>query len=428
MLSSASRTGMLASAGRAGLVDASTSFKLARPASLRRSLASHATNAAKPPTGILLMNMGGPSTSTTEEVGDFLSRLFHDRELIQLPFQSRLAPLIARRRTPKIVDQYNKIGGGSPILRWTRTQGKAMTELLDELHPETAPHKVYVAFRYARPLTEEALDEMAEDGVTRAVGFTQYPQYSCSTTGSNLNELYREIQRRKERGAPEGDISWSLIDRWPTHPLLVEAFTNRIQAVLDTYPEDKRHKVPIMFSAHSLPMQIVSGRGDPYPAEVAATVAAVMTRLKWSNPYRVTWQSQVGPAAWLGPQTSDTIKGWAKQGHKDAIVVPIAFTSDHIETLYEIDIELQEEAEEHGITLKRAESLNDEPTFIRAMAEICASHLSNLEGTPNRNNDRRGENVWTQGYTSKQMLLRCPGCVNAVCGEQKAFFGRTPQP
>jgi len=156
-----------------------------------------------------------------DEVGDFLSRLFHDRELIQLPWQSRLAPLIAARRTPKIKEQYAKIGGGSPILRWTKTQGEAMCKMLDELHPSTAPHKAYTAFRYARPLTEEALDEMAKDGVTRAVGFTQYPQYSCSTTGSSINELYREIQKRKQRGAPEGEIQWSLIDRWPTHEGLV---------------------------------------------------------------------------------------------------------------------------------------------------------------------------------------------------------------
>lgn len=188
----------------------------------RRSLAtisSSSSSSSRGPTAILMMNMGGPST--LDEVGDFLSRLFHDRELIQLPFQSRLAPLIAARRTPKIKEQYAKIGGGSPILRWTKTQGEEMCKMLDELNPETAPHKAYTAFRYARPLTEEALDQMAKDGVTRAVGFTQYPQYSCSTTGSSINELYREIQKRKQRGAPEGEIQWSLIDRWPTHEGLV---------------------------------------------------------------------------------------------------------------------------------------------------------------------------------------------------------------
>lgn len=381
---------------------------------------------SKPPTAVLMMNMGGPST--LDEVGDFLSRLFHDRDLIQLPWQSRLAPLIARRRTPKIVEQYRKIGGGSPILRWTRSQGAAMAKMLDELSPETAPHKAYTAFRYARPLTDEALDEMAADGVKRAVAFTQYPQYSCSTTGSSLNELFREITKRQKEGAGAGaDIQWSVIDRWPTHPGLVEAFANRIRAVLDTYPAEKRHQVPIMFSAHSLPMQIVSGRGDPYPAEVAATVAAVMTKLGWSNPYRVTWQSQVGPSAWLGPQTSDVVKGWGKQGYKDVVAVPIAFTQDHIETLYELDIELQEEAEEHGIHLKRAESLNDEPTFLRALADITATHLASVDGKTATSLSADGAqvggvDVWAQGRTSRQMQLRCPGCVNPVCGEQKKFF------
>lgn len=379
--------------------------------------ASSFARSAKPPTAILMMNMGGPST--LDEVGDFLSRLFHDRDLIQLPFQSRLAPLIAKRRTPKIIEQYAKIGGGSPILRWTRSQGHAMARMLDELSPSTAPHKSYTAFRYARPLTHEALDEMKADGVRRAVAFTQYPQYSCSTTGSSLNELFREIQRRrKDDQQTNSDITWSVIDRWPTHPGLIEAFANRIQAVLESYPVETRNQVPIMFSAHSLPMQIVSGRGDPYPAEVAATVSAVMTKLGWSNPYRVTWQSQVGPSAWLGPQTSDTLKGWAKQGYKDVIAVPIAFTQDHIETLYELDIELQEEAEEHGIHLKRAESLNDEPTFLRALADITASHLASVNGT-----SQSGlHNVWEQGFTSRQMQLRCPGCVNPVCSEQKKFF------
>jgi len=370
------------------------------------------------------MNMGGPST--LDETGDFLSRLFHDRDLIQLPFQKQLAPLIAARRTPKIREQYAKIGGGSPILRWTRTQGEAMARMLDELHPETAPHKAYTAFRYARPLTDEALDEMARDGVTRAVGFTQYPQYSCSTTGSSLNELFREIQKRKAEGNPEGNIEWSLIDRWPTFPGLIEAFAGLIKTKLAELPEDVRHITPIMFSAHSLPMQIVSGRGDPYPAEVAATVAAVMTKLGWSNPYRVTWQSQVGPSAWLGPQTSDTIKGWAKQGHKHVLAVPIAFTSDHIETLFELDVELQEEAEEHGIELKRVSSLNDDPTFLRALADLAASHLAAFGSKPTTDAHGHtyhpGKNVWNQGNTSIQMQLRCAGCVNETCAKTKAFF------
>lgn len=367
----------------------------------------------KPPTAVVMMNMGGPRD--LDEVNAFLTRLFLDRDLMRLPFQSRLAPMIARRRTPKIRDQYDQIGGGSPILRWTRAQGTAMAAMLDELSPHTAPHKAYVAFRYARPLTEDCMDELAADGVKRAVAFTQYPQYSCSTTGSSLNQLYREIAARRAKQAPEGAIQWSVIDRWPAQPGLVQAFANRVNEGLQRFAPEIRDQVPIMFSAHSLPMQVVSGRGDPYPAEVAATVAGVMQNLGWKNPYRLTWQSQVGPSAWLGPQTSDTVEGWAKQGHKHALVVPIAFTSDHIETLYELDIELKEEAEQHGIHLERAPSLNDEPVFLRALADIVSEHLAS-------NSEHTGTVPWAQGPASHQMGLRCPGCINNECAHQKSFF------
>ena len=420
--------------GARSLSTAWPASKLAPSASRTLATAAYSSPVAANRTGgktaIVMLNMGGPST--LPEVGDFLSRLFHDRELIQLPFQSSLAPLIARRRTPKIVDQYAKIGGGSPILKWTRQQGEEMVRMLDELHPSTAPHKPYVAFRYARPLTEEMLDELAADGVTRAVAFTQYPQYSCSTTGSNLNELYRQIQNRVKAGDQEiAKIEWSVIDRWPAHPGLVQAFTNRVEAILSQFSEEERHTIPIMFSAHSLPMQIVSGRGDPYPQEVASTVHAIMSKLGFRNPYRLTWQSQVGPSAWLGPQTSDTVKGWAKQGYKHAIAVPVAFTQDHIETLYELDIELKEEAEEHGMTLHRAESLNLDPTFLRALADVAASHLSALLGDPKQTSSPlpgelqggpAGTEVWNQGKTSRQMQIRCPGCTNKTCGEAKRFF------
>jgi hypothetical protein len=150
----------------------------------------------------------------------FLKNLFSDGDLIPLPFQSILAPWIAKRRTPQIEKQYAAIGGGSPILRWTETQGEGLVALLDELHPETAPHKTYVAFRYANPLADETARRMKEDRVERAIAFTQYPQYSCSTTGSSLNDVYR-----KSKAGLFSGVSWSVIDRWGTHPGFVEVST-----------------------------------------------------------------------------------------------------------------------------------------------------------------------------------------------------------
>ena len=239
----------------------------------------------------------------------------------------------------------------------------------------------------------------------RAVAFTQYPQYSCSTTGSSLNELWkwrmRLEGRRSEGEANEGAIQWSVIDRWPVHPGLVEAFAQNIEAKLAEYPEEKRDNVVLLFSAHSLPMSVVN-RGDPYPAEVGATVYAVMQRLGLSNPYRLVWQSQVGPSAWLGAQTSDTVQQYVAKGQTDLILIPIAFTSDHIETLYELDQEIIGEAGHEGI--KRADSLNGSTVFIEALADIAKNHLESGQ------------------IASKQMGLRCPGCKSERCLESKKFF------
>ncbi|PLW50429.1 hypothetical protein PCANC_07609 [Puccinia coronata f. sp. avenae] len=356
------------------------------------------------PTGVVFMNMGGPRT--VPETGDFLSRLFHDGDLIPLPFQSTLAPFIAKRRTPKIEKQYEDIGGGSPILKWTQEQASGMVKILDELSPQTAPHRPYVAFRYAHPLTETCLEEMKRDGVTRAVAFSQYPQYSCSTTGSSINELYRQLIKDSKDQPPS--IKWSVIDRWPTHPGLIEAFAVHIERALESYDPLVRSKVILLFSAHSLPMSVVN-RGDTYPSEVAATVHAVMKRLNYRNPYRLVWQSQVGPSAWLGPQTSDALKGYAKKGVNDMLLIPIAFTSDHIETLFELDLEYIEEAKEAGLTgVKRVESLNADPIFVRALADIVAEHLKTADSSP----------------TSTQMTLRCPGCINTTCLKSKQYFSQ----
>ncbi|XP_011924385.1 PREDICTED: ferrochelatase, mitochondrial isoform X5 [Cercocebus atys] len=302
------------------------------------------SNIRKPKTGILMLNMGGPET--LGDVHDFLLRLFLDRDLMTLPIQNKLAPFIAKRRTPKIQEQYRRIGGGSPIKIWTSKQGEGMVKLLDELSPNTAPHKYYIGFRYVHPLTEEAIEEMERDGLERAIAFTQYPQYSCSTTGSSLNAIYRYYNQVGRKPT----MRWSTIDRWPTHHLLIQCFADHILKELDHFPLEKRSEVVILFSAHSLPMSVVN-RGDPYPQEVSATVQNVMERLGYCNPYRLVWQSKCGVE-----------------------------------------------------NIRRAESLNGNPLFSKALADLVHSHIQSNE------------------LCSKQLTLSCPLCVNPVCRETKSFF------
>ncbi|KAI0409569.1 hypothetical protein F4802DRAFT_593211 [Xylaria palmicola] len=363
------------------------------------------TAGSKGPTAMVFLNMGGPST--VDEVEDFLKRLFQDGDLIPLGrLQNYIGTFISSRRTPKIQKQYAEIGGGSPIRKWSEYQSAEMCKILDRISPETAPHKPYVAFRYANPLTEEMYNKLLDDGFGngkggRAVAFTQYPQYSCSTTGSSLNELWKWRQRLEGKAGP-GTIQWSVIDRWPVHPGLVDAFASNIEKTLSEYPEERRNKAVLLFSAHSLPMTVVN-RGDPYPAEVAATVYAVMQRLKFSNPYRLCWQSQVGPQPWLGPQTQTSVEEYISKGQKDLVLIPIAFTSDHIETLFELDKEVIGESG-HADTVKRVESLNGNPIFIDALADLAKSHLAG------------------SAACSHQMGLRCPGCKSERCAESKKFF------
>lgn len=356
----------------------------------------------KPKTAILMLNMGGPRNS--EEVLGFLTNLFADRDIIRLPLQSKLGPWIAKRRTPSIIEKYNEIGGGSPIYDWTTKQGDLMCKRLDELCPESAPHKAYVGFRYAKPLAEEALEQLEADGVEHVVAFSQYPQYSCTTTGSSMNQIYRYYQQNHPLKTP---VSWSVIDRWPTHPLLIKTFAQNIKKELETFPEHIRSKVVLLFSAHSVP-QYVMNRGDPYPAEVGATVQLVMQELGWCNPYRLVWQSKVGPLPWLEPGTENTIKAMVKKGQKNLMLIPIAFVNDHIETLHELDIEYaQDIGKEVGAErIARCAAPNCDPTFIECLADIVSTHL------------KTGETV------KPQMLMTCPMCTEETCKNAKMWWAK----
>jgi ferrochelatase len=151
------------------------------------------------------------------ETHDFLKNLFSDHDLIPLPFQRASPPLLHDGEPHVLRSSTRTLAEARQYFVYTQLQGEGMTRLLDELHPETAPHKAYIAFRYAHPLTLETARQMKADGVTRAVAFTQYPQYSCSTTGSSLNELYR-----RGRAGDINDVEWSVIDRWGIHPGFIE--------------------------------------------------------------------------------------------------------------------------------------------------------------------------------------------------------------
>jgi ferrochelatase len=343
-----------------------------------------------PPTAIVLLNLGGPETLA--DVEPFLRTLFADRELLRLPWQSVTGDWLARLRAPKVRRLYAAIGGGSPILRWTRAQGDALCARLDRLHPSSAPHRPYIAFRYARPRAEDALRAMAADGVQRAVAFTQYPQFSCTTTGSSLNDLWATADRLGLRGR----FAWSVLDRWPTHDGFVAAMADTVRDGLARVPVADRDRALVVFSAHSLPLRVID-RGDAYPAEVAATVERVRTHLGLRNPWVLSYQSKVGPVRWLGPQTEAVVQAAPARGARDVVVVPIAFTSDHIETLSELDIELAHTARSAGVRhFVRAPALNDRAAFTDALAGLVAGHL-------------RGEPC------SPSYPIRCAGCRNPAC-------------
>ncbi|VDL19193.1 unnamed protein product [Hymenolepis diminuta] len=369
-----------------------------------------------------MLNVGGPET--TVDVYGFLLRLFCDREILHLPFQKTLAKWIAKRRTPRIQEKYIEIGGGSPLIQWMTCQGKALVRTLDTISPETAPHKYYLGLRYTHSLTEEAVNEIEEDGVERVVAFSQFPQYSCTTTGSSLNAIAAHYNKYECGGLanidrippPKNQVSgvptppgpiWSFLDRWPTAmPELAQVIADNIRHELALMPPpyDKRDTV-ILFSAHSIPMSTVN-RGDPYIQEVSATVHAVMERLNFALPYRLVWQSKVGPAAWMGQDTASALRGLARLGRKHAILVPVAFTTEHIETLHELDIEYAADlAKEVGMSVvRRASAPNDNPLFIQGMANLLLRHL------------RSGE------VASKQFFLRCPGCTNDRCSKVRHFI------
>jgi ferrochelatase len=316
-------------------------------------------------TGILLLNLGGPDSLSA--VRPFLTRLFTDREIIQLPGgalgQAFIGRMIAWSRTKEVQENYRHIGGGSPLICWTTLQGRGLVERL-----RARGHDVEfaMAMRYWKPTSDEALEELRRAGCLRLLSLTLYPHYSIATTGSSVNELVRAMKRRRI------EMPLDRIDAWYNHAGYLDAMAARARDALAKFPDGATPTV--LVSAHGLPRHFIDA-GDPYCDHVKVTMQAVLDRLP-RLPATLAYQSRVGPVEWIGPSTDEEIRRLAAEGVKDVLVIPISFVSDHIETLYEIDQQYGDLAKACGLrSFIRAESLNDFPPFLDALADLVEPKL-----------------------------------------------------
>ena len=332
-------------------------------------------------TAILLFNLGGPDDLAAVE--PFLVNLFSDREIIELPLGAALQPLMARliakMRGPSVRSNYERIGGGSPQLRITRAQADALEERLNVGRWTERPYRVFIAMRYSRPSAADALEAIAAAGIRRVVTLTLFPHFSKATTGSSRNEFDRVLARPRWRDA---GFEVTHIDSYPDHSLYLDAMTDTVRRAWHQIPAERRRRTVILFSAHGLPQKFID-EGDPYVAHIQATRMGILSRLGLDNRQLLAYQSRTGPVKWLGPGTEEVIEELGREGVTDVLIVPLSFVSDHIETLYEVDMLFKDGAREAGITgYYRPDALNAHPLFIEALADLVAGHLGVPQDAP----------------------------------------------
>ncbi len=297
---------------------------------------------------VLITYMGAPSKP--EEIRPFLYRLFSDRDLINFGvpafLQKPLAYLISTFRAPKVKPQYEAIGGGSPLVKNSLEQSRLVEEKLGI--------KTFVGMLYSEPLLEKVAGEILDSGVEELYHITLYPQYSFATTGACIRDVNRYLG---EKIKVKSVKSWTLNEnyiRWIGELLKGELTSSSTE---DTV---------VIFSAHSLPKYLVEERKDPYPQEVKETVKRVMELFPQFS-YRISYQSKVGPIEWLEPSTEEMLKRVKEEGFKRVVVFPISFVSEHIETLYELDVEYGELARELGLDFRRVKLNHKHPLLISAI-------------------------------------------------------------
>lgn len=300
---------------------------------------------AQAKSAVLLLAHGSPDA--VEDIPEFLGYVTGGRPLPEAVVQ-------------EVQHRYGLIGT-SPLTRITLKQGELLAQELKL--------PVYVGMRNWHPLIGDTLKRMQRDGITRAVAICLAPQNSRTSVG-----LYRSALLGESGKAP---FEIDFLDNWHDHPLLIKAFAEKLDAGWNRACKESGARVPIIFTAHSVPQRTIA-EGDPYEAQAKETAALVAMEVPslTIDDWQFAFQSQgMSGGAWLGPTVEDTIRGLKAKGHGAVFLQPIGFLCDHVEVLYDIDIAFREFAEKEGMHLWRAESLNESPTLIAALADVARSRL-----------------------------------------------------
>lgn len=322
---------------------------------------------SKPRVAVVLFNLGGPDTQ--EAVRPFLFNLFNDPAIIRVPNPMRflLAKLISSRRAPVAKGIYAHLGGGSPLVPLTEKQAAGLKAALQgEWEVE-----VFLSMRYWHPLSDATAKAVRDFAPEHVIALPLYPQYSTTTTASSFRDWGRAVQKLGL------DVPTSYVCCYPTEADFIRAHVELIRPV---YESAKAHGSPrILFSAHGLPEKVVR-KGDPYQWQVERTTQEIVGALGVEGlDYVNCYQSRVGPLEWIKPATEDEIVRGGKDG-VPLVVVPVAFVSEHSETLVELDIEYGKLAKESGVPhYARVPALGDTPAYIASLAAIC-KHAHAREG------------------------------------------------
>jgi ferrochelatase len=293
---------------------------------------------------VLIMAYGGPDK--IEDVRPYLLDVRNHRPTSEEVFE-------------EITSRYQQIGGRSPILELTRAEAAGLESALNSQSGPGESWRVWVGMRHWHPFIKDVLQEMEAAGAERCVGLVMAPHYSRMSIGAYYKRL-------EEAGS---SIDVAKIESWNLNPGYLDALIERIEAALLKFPEDVRASVPIIFSAHSLPERILEWN-DPYPTELRETVDALTARLpgrQWEWAYQ---SAAMTPDPWLGPDASEVITRLHDEGHRHVLMCPIGFVCEHVEILFDIDVEFLHHANQLGMQLERIEMLNDHPKMLAGLADV----------------------------------------------------------